>query len=248
MIDESPLCLLVEDEAKMRRLLRPALTAHGLRLLEAGTFADGLRVLRDESPQLILLDLGLPDGDGVDFTRRVRAWSRVPIIVISARVRDRDKVEALDAGADDYVTKPFSVTELLARIRVAFRHAHLHALPPAVVYNFGDLKLDLDRREVTLAGREIHLTPIEYKLLVMLAENAGRVLTHRQILERVWGETDVAMTHYVCVRVGELRKKIEPDPHRPKLLVTAPGVGYKLRDVPGVTDAGKRTDGNPHTP
>jgi two-component system KDP operon response regulator KdpE len=181
---------------------------------------------------LILLDLGLPDGDGVDLTRDVRAWSQVPIIVISARGRDSDKVRALDAGADDYLTKPFGVTELLARIRVAFRHARIDPAAPPHEFELGSLRMNTDCREVYFEDRLVHLTPIEYKLLELLVRNSGRVLTHLQILEHVWGPDHADMAHYVVVHVGELRKKIERDPRRPALLVTEPGVGYRLRDAP----------------
>jgi two-component system KDP operon response regulator KdpE len=230
MTSPKPLLLLVEDEPQIRRFLRPSLS-QGFRLLEVETFAEGLAAAR-RGPELILLDLGLPDGDGVDFTRRVRAWSSVPIIVISARGRDQDKAEALDAGADDYLTKPFGVVELLARIRVAFRHAAARAGAEAEVLAYGALKMDLGRREVKFQGHDVHLTPIEYKLLELLARNAGRVVTHRQIIEHVWGPEHAGMNHYVVVRMAELRKKIESDPRRPRLLITEPGIGYRLRDAP----------------
>ena len=182
---------------------------------------------------MILLDLGLPDGDGIDLTRRLREWSRAPIVVISARGREEDKVGALDAGADDYLTKPFGVNELLARIRVALRHG-AGATPGAEpVLEVGPLRIDQPRREVTVTGRAIRLTPIEYRLLVLLARNAGRVLTHRQILREVWGPGAAEQTHYVRVQMAELRKKIEADPTRPALLVTEQGVGYRLRDGGG---------------
>lgn len=232
MTTKRPLLLVVEDEPQMCRFLRPSLTAQGFRLLEVATAGAGLLAARTQTPELILLDLGLPDGDGVDLTRRVRAFSRVPIIVISARGRDKDKVQALDAGADDYLTKPFGMTELLARIRVAFRHVHADRKSTSTVFEFGALRLDATRREVTLNGEDIHLTPIEYKLLVFLAEHAGKVLTHHQILEHVWGPGHAHLSHYVVVRMAELRKKIEHNPRRPTLLLTEPGVGYRLRDTP----------------
>jgi two-component system KDP operon response regulator KdpE len=235
--DIAPLLLLVEDEARMRRLLRPSLTKAGFRLMEVASAADALRITRTHEPRLVLLDLGLPDGDGVEITSRIRRYSRVPIIIISARGRDRDKVAALDAGADDYLTKPFGVSELLARIRVAFRHTI--AAPPveAEVFEFGSLRFDTERREVFVGNELVHLTKTEYRLLEVLIRNAGRVVTHRKILEQVWGPSHSDMTHYVIVRMAGLRKKIEEDPHRPKLLRTEPGVGYRLLDIPSSRDA-----------
>lgn len=233
MSEHSLLVLVVEDEPQMRRFIRASLTSHGYRLVEAGSAAEATALATSHNPELILLDLGLPDGDGLELTRVVRGWSRVPIIVISARGREEDKVAALDAGADDYLTKPFGVNELLARMRVALRHALMAAAPAPqqVIPLGGELKLDLTRRQVTRAGVEIHLTPIEYKLLVLFAQHAGKVLTHRQILRDVWGPAYANQTHYVRVHLAELRKKIEADPARPKLLVTEPGVGYRLRDA-----------------
>lgn len=231
MSDVSPLVLVVEDEPQMRRFIRASLTSHGYRLVEAERASEAVALATSHNPELVLLDLGLPDLDGLELTRQLREWSRVPIIVLSARGREEDKVSALDAGADDYLTKPFGVNELLARMRVALRHAQLSAAPTAPqVFELGDLRMDLVRREVTRAGQEIHLTPIEYKLLALFAQHAGKVLTHRQILKEVWGAAYASQTHYVRVHLAELRKKIEADPSRPKLLVTEPGVGYRLRD------------------
>ena len=226
------LVLIVEDEPQVRRFLRVSLTSHDYRVLEAPTAAEGLSLASGHNPALILLDLGLPDTDGIELTRRLREWSRTPIIVLSARGREDDKVAALDAGADDYLTKPFGVNELLARIRVALRHAQDASASTVAAprLEFGELRLDLDRREVRVAGRIVHLTPIEYKLLVLLACNAGKVLTHRHILKEVWGPGQMAHTHYVRVHMAELRKKIEAEPARPRWLVTEPGVGYRLRD------------------
>jgi two-component system KDP operon response regulator KdpE len=231
MSDAGPLVLLVEDEPQMRRFLRASLTSHGFRLLEAATAAEAVTLATGHNPEIILLDLGLPDGDGIDLTRRLREWSRVPVLVISARGRESDKVEALDAGADDYLTKPFGVNELLARMRVALRHSQQHAgAAPTPVLTFGTLVIDLGRREVTVDGQETHLTPTEYRLLTLLAQNAGKVLTHRQILKEVWGPAYATQAHYVRVHMAELRKKIEPDPARPRWLVTEPGVGYRMKD------------------
>jgi two-component system KDP operon response regulator KdpE len=179
---------------------------------------------------VILLDLGLPDGDGLDLARQIREWSGVPIIVISARGREDDKVAALDLGADDYLTKPFGVSELLARIRVALRHAVQSASPEASVLDVGPLHLDMARRAVLVAGEEVHLTPIEYRLLTLLARNAGKVLTHRQLLTEVWGPSYAGETHYLRVFMAQLRRKVEPDPARPRIFLTEPGVGYRMRD------------------
>jgi len=223
-----PLVLVVEDDAQVRRFLRAALASHAFRLVEAGTVREAEQLATSHNPDVYLLDLGLPDGDGVDLARRLREWTRAPIIVLSARGREEDKVNALDAGADDYLTKPFGVNELLARLRVALRHAQ--ATPAGdPVLEAGPLKVDLARREVTVEGREIRLTPTEFKLLALLARHAGKVLTHRQILKEVWGP-NASEAHWVRVHMAELRKKVEPDPARPRLLVTEPGVGYRLRD------------------
>ncbi|MGB8931093.1 MAG: response regulator [Anaeromyxobacteraceae bacterium] len=228
MSEDGPLVLVVEDEPQVCRFLRAALSSHGFRLLEAGTVREAEQLATSHNPEVYLLDLGLPDGDGIDLTRRLREWTRAPIIVLSARGREEDKVDALDAGADDYLTKPFGVNELLARLRVALRHAH-GGPPEEPVIEAGPLRIDLARREVTIEGRDVRLTPTEYKLLALLARHAGKVLTHRQILREVWGP-NATEAHYVRVHMAELRKKIETDPARPRLLVTEPGVGYRLRD------------------
>jgi len=228
MSGAEPVVLVIEDEAPMRRFLRASLCAHGYKVLEASTAAEAITTATSRSPDFVLLDLGLPDGDGIDLTRRLREWSRVPIIVVSARGREDDKVEALDAGADDYLTKPFGVNELLARMRVAGRHAAgIGSGEP--VLTFGSLEIDLAKRLVSRDGEGVRLTPIEYKLLAYLAKHAGKVLTHRQILIEVWGPAYASQHHYVRVHMAELRKKIERDPARPELLLTEPGVGYRLR-------------------
>lgn len=215
----------------MRRFLRAALGSHGFRVIEAATAREGASLATSNSPDMLLLDLGLPDEDGLDLVRRLREWCTLPIIVLSARGREQDKVLALDAGADDYLTKPFGVGELLARIRVAFRHAKAGAGGvKAAVISIGPLTIDVEKRAVTVSGAEVHLTPIEYKLLLLLAQNAGKVLMHRQILQEVWGPAYAGQTHYVRVHMAELRKKIEADPARPRLLITEPGVGYRMRD------------------
>jgi two-component system KDP operon response regulator KdpE len=225
-----PIVLVVEDEPQMRRFLRASLASRGFEPLEAATAKEGMALAIDYQPEVILLDLGLPDEDGISWTRRLREWSRAPIVVISAREREFDKVEALDAGADDYLTKPFGVNELIARIRVAQRHALAARGDPEPVVEFGPLRIDLARREVTLAGAEVHLTPLEYRLLSYLAQHAGKVLTHRQILKEVWGPGHVQETHYLRVYMAQLRRKLETDPARPRLFQTEPGVGYRLRD------------------
>ena len=232
MTEGGSLVLVVEDEPQMRRFLRASLVSHGFRLIEAETQKEALAQATTHSPDIVLMDLGLPDGDGMDLTRRLREWSRVPIIVISARGREEDKVDALDAGADDYLTKPFGVNELLARMRVALRHAEQSGAAASSVIEAGPLRLDLEARLVTLNGAEVHLTPIEYKLLVLLARHSGKVLTHRQILKDVWGPAYVGQTHYVRVRMAELRKKLESGPDPVRLLLTEPGVGYRLRVEP----------------
>jgi two-component system KDP operon response regulator KdpE len=226
----APLILLIEDEPQMRRFLRTALGAQDYRLVEATTAREGLAQAASRNPDVILLDLGLPDRDGLEVTRELRGWSATPIIVLSARGREQDKVAALDLGADDYLTKPFGVEELLARIRVALRHA---ALPPGAgpepVFEAAGVRVDLVKREVRRDGREVHLTPTEYKLLALLIRHAGKVLTHRQMLKEVWGTSYADQSHYVRVYMAQLRQKLESDPARPRLLVTEPGVGYRLR-------------------
>jgi two-component system KDP operon response regulator KdpE len=230
MTSHEPVVLVVEDEPQMRRFLRASLTSHGFRLIEAGTANEAMALATSQNPEVILLDLGLPDDDGIALTRRLREWSSVPIIVVSARGREADKVEALDAGSDDYLTKPFGVNELLARIRAALRRANQSATAPGPVIEIGALRIDLARREVTLAGSALHLTPNEYRILALLARNPGRVLTHRQILKEVWGPAHTGETHYLRVYMAQLRRKIEADPARPQLLVTEPSVGYRMRD------------------
>ena len=231
MTAPGPSILVVEDEPHMRRFLRASLTSNGYRVLEAGTVAEAGLVATSHNPELYLVDLGLPDGDGLDLTKSLRAWTAAPVLVLSARGRELDKVAALDAGADDYLTKPFGVGELLARLRVAIRHREAiakHADEPVIAVD--RLRIDLARREVTVGERAVRLTATEYRLLVLLARNAGRVLTHRQILQEVWGPGHAGEAHTVRVHMAELRKKIEENPARPKLLLTEPGVGYRLRD------------------
>jgi two-component system, OmpR family, KDP operon response regulator KdpE len=214
----------------MRRFLHAALESHDFRPIEAATVREGVAQATGRNPDVILLDLGLPDGDGIDLTRQIREWSQTPIIVISARGKEDDKIAALDAGADDYLTKPFGVGELIARLRVALRHASQPAdATPEPVFAVGDVRVDLVRRQVFVRDHEVHLTPTEYKLLALLIRHAGKVLTHRQLLKEVWGPNAVEHTHYVRVYMTQLRRKLERDATRPEFLQTEPGVGYRLR-------------------
>ena len=232
MADEShaPLILVIEDEVQMLRFLRPALQSHGFRIHEARTGEEALREAASRAPDVVLLDLGLPDLDGIEVTRRLREWSQVPILVISARGREEDKVAALDAGADDYVTKPFGVGELLARLRVALRHTSRVGDGESPRLMLGDLEIDLEKRRVALRGEAVHLTPIEYRLLAELAKNAGKVMTHSQLLRQVWGQAYAHQSHYLRVYMAQLRRKLEADPAQPKRLITEPGVGYRLAE------------------
>jgi two-component system KDP operon response regulator KdpE len=223
---EGPLVLLVEDEPQMRRFLRAALAGHGYRLVEAETGAAGLAQAATRNPELVLL----PDLDGIEFTRRLREWARTPVIVISARGQEKDKVGALDAGADDYLTKPFGIEELLARMRVARRHHDaLAGAAGEPDFEVGDVRVDFAHRQVYVRGTETHLTPTEWRLLATLVRHAGQVVTHRQLLKEVWGPAYAAQTQYLRVYMGQLRHKLEPDPARPRHLVTEAGVGYRLR-------------------
>jgi two-component system, OmpR family, KDP operon response regulator KdpE len=225
-----PTILVIEDEPQIRRFLRTILPAHGYRVLEAETAHDGLLQTAMYQPDIVLLDLGLPDLDGLNVTRRLREWTTIPIIVLSARGQEADKVAALDAGADDYLTKPFGIQELLARMRVALRHvARLMQEPGDPMFTVGELQVDLAHRRVSVATHEIHLTPIEYKLLTVLVRYAGRVVTQRQLLQEVWGPHQTSAMHYVRVYMRQLRHKLEANPTRPRYLVTEPGVGYRLK-------------------
>jgi two-component system KDP operon response regulator KdpE len=217
--------LIVDDEPAIRRYLRASLSAHHYIIFEAATGETALQGAVAHRPDLMILDLGLPDMDGIEVTRRLREWTRLPILILSVRGQEADKVTALDAGADDYLTKPFSSGELLARIRAALRHAAAPTAEP--VFTTGELTVDLARRVVTVAGREVQLTPTEYDLLRVLATYAGKVITHRQLLREVWGNEQE--THTLRVNISNLRRKVEPDPARPRYIVTEPGVGYRLR-------------------
>ena len=225
--------LVIEDEPQMRRFLGTTLRAHGYQVVEAATAREGLAQAAGRNPDLILLDLGLPDGDGIEVARRLRQSTHAPIIVISARGREVDKVTALDLGADDYLTKPFGAEELLARIRVALRHARRGVQPTEEMFAAGEIEVDLGRHRVLLGGREVHLTPTEYRLLGVLVRNPDRVMTHRQLLHEVWGANYVDQTHYLRVYMAQLRHKLERDPTRPRVLTTEAGVGYRLRSGTG---------------
>jgi two-component system KDP operon response regulator KdpE len=224
------LILVIEDEREVRRFLRATLTQNEHELVEASKGADGLALAAAHKPDLIILDLGLPDMDGLEVTRSLREWTHTPIVVLSARGQEQDKVLALDAGADDYLTKPFGVQELLARIRVALRHTAVLAqgnVEP--VFETGDLRVDLGRRQVVIRNEEAHLTPIEYKLLSTLVQHAGMAVTHQQLLREVWGPGYAGESQYLRIHMGHLRHKLEADPARPRYLINEPGVGYRLR-------------------
>lgn len=222
--------VLIEDESEIRRFLRTTLPGHGFRVYEATTGQAGLIEVKSRNPDLILLDLGLPDMDGTEVIRQVREWTPTPIIVLSAREQEQQKVAALDLGADDYVTKPFGINELLARIRTALRHAgRPDGAEADSCYAFGNVRVELGRRQVFVADKEMHLTPIEYKLLTTLVRHAGKVVTHRQLLKEVWGPLHVEEGHYLRVYMRQLRNKLESTPANPKYLVTELGVGYRLR-------------------
>ena len=224
-----PSVVLIEDEPQIRRFLRAALTGHGYRLFEAGSGEDGLIEAATRQPDLVILDLGLPDLDGLGVLARLREWTSVPVIVLSARGQERDKIAALDGGADDYVSKPFSVGELLARMRAALRRRdQLGEGAAATTFVVGDLSVDLARRHVLVGDKEIHLTPIEYKLLTTLIRHAGKVLTHRQLLKEVWGPAHAEDSQNLRFYVAQLRRKLEAVPARPRYLLTEPGVGYRL--------------------
>ena len=222
--------LVIDDEAAIRRFLRAALTSQGYQVTEAATGAEGLAQASTRTPDLILLDLGLPDLDGLAVTQRLRAWTETPIVVLSARGQEGDKIAALDAGADDYVTKPFAIGELSARMRAALRRSAHAGDGEDDVFESGDLRVDRGRRTVSVKGQEVRLTPIEWKLLVALTKRPGRVLTHRHLLREVWGPGAGEQYHYLRVYMAQLRHKLEKDPARPRHFVTEPGVGYRLRD------------------
>ena len=225
----APSVLVIEDEREIRRFVRRALEDEGCRVAEAETVAQGLVEAGTRKPDLVILDLGLPDGEGGRFVEDFRTWSSVPVLVLSARSTEDDKVGLLDAGADDYLTKPFSVGELLARVRALLRRGKAVAGPGTAQLQFGDVEVDLSRRLVHKSGREIRLTPIEYRLLGVLLANAGKVMTHRQLLREVWGPAYVESSHYLRIYVGHLRQKLEDDPAQPRHFVTETGVGYRFQ-------------------
>lgn len=219
--------LLIEDEQPIRRFLHASLSAEGYRVVEATSGEEGIRLASSQPPDFVILDLGLPGLDGQEVLRRLREWLTAPIIILSARDQEKQKIEALDAGADDYLTKPFGMGELLARMRLALRHTQLKT-GETTTLQIGDLSIDLAARSVTLREVPIHLTPLEYKLVVLLMRNAGKVLTHRFLLKEVWGPHDVHENHYLRVFVAAVRRKIEPDSTQPRYIVTEQGVGYRF--------------------
>jgi len=225
----APVAVVIEDEPQIRRFVRAALEGEGWQVHEASTLQRGLAEAGTRKPDLLVLDLGLPDGDGLELIRDVRGWSAVPIIVLSARIDEADKIAALDAGADDYLTKPFGTGELLARVRANLRRPRAAVGEEAeTVFRFGTVEIDRHARLVRRAGAEVHLTPIEYRLLSALAANAGRVLTHRQLLREVWGPSHAEQSHYLRIYMGHLRQKLEDNPAQPKYLLTETAVGYRL--------------------
>jgi len=225
-----PLILSIEDESDIRRFLRTTLAANDMRVEEAGTAREGLRKFTVHSPDVIVLDLGLPDMDGMEVIRQVREWGRTPIVVLSARGQERDKVEALELGADDYLTKPFSAGELIARIKVALRHAGRRPGETAFGYDYDGLSIDSASRRVRLDGEDVRLTPTEYKLLIALARNAGKVLTHSVLLNEVWGKhTGQDAQTYLRIHTQHLREKLQDDPLQPRFIVTEPGIGYRMK-------------------
>ncbi|MDD4890553.1 MAG: response regulator [Phycisphaerae bacterium] len=231
MTANRPKVLVIEDDPAIQRFLRASLTSHDYEMVEATTGKLGLLFATEQQPDLVILDLGLPDSDGVQIVRELRGWSHLPIIIVSARGQEKDKVLALDAGADDYLTKPFGMPELLARMRVALRHASRVEEGDAegeLEFELGDLRIDLARRLVFRGGEQIHLTPIEYRLLAILVRHAGKVLTHQFLLREVWGPTYVNQSHYLRIFMSNLRRKLEADPACPRYLLTEQGVGYRL--------------------
>jgi two-component system KDP operon response regulator KdpE len=228
MTAHRPSVVVVEDEPQIRRFVRGALESEGCQVFEAETFKKGLVEAGTRKPDLVVLDLGLPDGDGVDFIRDLRGWSGVPVVVLSARSDEQDKIEALDAGADDYLTKPFGVGELLARVRASLRRASRRGEDSETVIALRDVSIDLVNRVVKRAGVDVHLTPIEYRLLAFVTAQPGKVLTHRQILREVWGPSHVESSHYLRIYMGHLRHKLEVDPAQPRHFITETGVGYRF--------------------
>lgn len=230
MNTSAPLVLVVEDEVQIRRFVRTALEGEGCRMAEAETMAQGLLDAGTRKPDLVILDLGLPDGDGLRFVHDLRTWSNLPVLILSARSTDSDKISVLDAGADDYLTKPFSVGELLARVRALLRRGKPGTIAGSPVVRFGDVEVDLARRQILRQGAAVHLTPIEYRLLGVMLANAGKVMTHRHLLRDVWGPSYVESNHYLRIYVGHLRQKLEQDPTQPRHFLTETGVGYRFQN------------------
>lgn len=229
MTEPLPVVIIIEDEKHIRRFVRTALEAQGYSVFEAETGSQGLIEVATRKPDLLIIDLGLPDMDGVDVVRQVREWSSVPVIILSARTQESDKITALDEGADDYLTKPFSTGELLARIRVALRRSTVNSKDgDSGIFSVADFKIDLIHRRAIVADKEIHLTPIEYRLLSVLVKHAGKVLTHRFLLKEIWGPSHVERAHYLRIYMGQLRHKLEKEPTRPRFLLTEVGIGYRL--------------------
>ena len=229
-MNPKPNVVVIEDDPPIRRFLRTGLSTHGFLVFEADNGRQGIIEVGNRKPDLIILDLGLPDMDGVEVIKTIRAWSSMPIIILSARSAEQSKIEALDAGADDYLTKPFGLGELLARTRVALRHwLRIPEQNPSGVFTTGNLHVDLQNRWVHIGDREVHLTPIQYRLLAVMVQHAGKVLTHRQILKEVWGPSHTESSHYLRIYMSQLRQKLEEDPNKPKYFITESGVGYRLK-------------------
>lgn len=221
--------LVIEDEKQIRRFVCAALQSEGCSVIETDTIAQGLSLAATRKPELIILDLGLPDGNGVEFVQDLRNWSSLPILILSARAAEDDKIQALDAGADDYLTKPFSVGELLARVRALLRRSKATTEQENPVINFGEISVDMLQRRVTRQGQQVHLTPLEYRLLCVLIANSGKVLTHRYLLREIWGPAYAQSSHYLRIYVGHLRQKLEHDPTQPQHFLTETGIGYRFQ-------------------
>lgn len=219
--------LVIDDEISIRTFIKASLQNEGYEIIEAGSVAEGLKAAVDAHPNLVILDLGLPDGSGLDFVKRIREWSQVPIIVLTVDDNEATKVQLLDAGADDYITKPFGVSELIARLKVAFRHAQTERATP--IFESGSLSVDLANHQVSVRGEKVHLTATEYAILRLLVKNGGQIISQENLLSEIWGPAGQENSHYIRIYIGHLRKKIEDDPSVPKHIITEPGVGYRIR-------------------